>query len=61
MGLLVTVYKAAGLLQFQVDGPGQAGGGVGQLLPAVIVSASLCKCVGISIALMGMLGGLFNI
>ena len=47
-GLLVTLYKAAGLVQFQVDGPGQAGGGGGQLLPAVIVSASLCKCVGVS-------------
>ena len=27
LGLFVTLYKAAGLLQFQVDGPGQAGGG----------------------------------
>ena len=29
LGLFVTLYKAAGLVQFQVDGPGQAGGGGG--------------------------------
>ena len=39
----------------------QAGGGGGPLNTAVIVSASLCKCVVISMALVCMLGGLLNI
>ena len=40
----------------------EAGGGGGHLLTDLIVSASFCKCVGISIALMClcMLGGLLK-